>query len=279
MQRQDTMQPHFIARLIACVLLASCLLPVSAQTPAGVSPSTDARAATKVSADGRHTLNLRGADIGVLVQTVSEITGKSFILDPRVEGRVTVISSKPQTAEEIYATFLSVLRVHGFAAVASGNMIKLVPDAVAAQDGSLGNGGGGPDALVTRLITLKHVSADEVVKLLRPLAPQQATLTATAGNDAILINDRAGNVDRLVQLIQRMDTASDSEVEVIPLRHASAAQVARTLATLEGAEGANAAGKGQNLIADERTNSILLSGDPASRLRLRTLVAHLDTPL
>jgi general secretion pathway protein D len=274
------MQPHFIARLIACVLLASCLLPVSAQTPAGVSPSTDAPAATKVSADGRHTLNLRAADIGVLVQTVSEITGKSFILDPRVEGRVTVISSKPQTAEEIYATFLSVLRVHGFAAVASGNMIKLVPDAVAAQDGSLGNGGGGPDALVTRLITLKHVSADEVVKLLRPLAPQQATLTATAGNDAILINDRAGNVDRLVQLIQRMDTVSDSEVEVIPLRHASAAEVARTLATLEGGgAAAGASNSGPKLIADERTNSILLSGDPASRLRLRTLVAHLDTPL
>ncbi|HET9048523.1 MAG TPA: type II secretion system secretin GspD [Chiayiivirga sp.] len=273
------MQPNLIARLIVCVLLASCLLPVSAQTPAGVSPNTDAPAATTVSADGRHTLNLRAADIGVLVQTVSEITGKSFILDPRVEGRVTVISSKPQDAEEIYATFLSVLRVHGFAAVASGNMIKIVPDAVAAQDGSLGNGGGGPDAVVTRLISLKHVSADDVVKLLRPLAPQQATLTATAGNDAILINDRAGNIDRLVQLIQRMDTVSDSEVEVIPLRHASAAQVARTLATLEGADGTSNTGKGQNLIADERTNSILLSGDPASRLRLRTLIAHLDTPL
>ena len=275
------MQPHLIARLTVCAVLTCSILPAWAQTPAGVSPSAEASpppAATSV--DGRHTLNLRAADMGVLVQTVSEITGKSFILDPRVEGRVTVISSKPQTAEEIYETFLSVLRVHGFAAVASGNMIKIVPDAVAAQDGSVGNGGGGPDALVTRLIPLKHVAADEVIKLLRPLAPQQATLSATAGNNAILINDRAGNVERLMQLIQRMDTASDSEVEVIPLRHASAAEVARTLTTLEGGSGGAAtAGKGQHLIADERTNSILLSGDPASRLRLRTLVAHLDTPL
>lgn len=270
------------ARLLLCTALLLAAAPLLAQTPPGVTPSGAPAATTPatVSVDGRHTLNLRAADIGVLVQTVSEITGKSFILDPRVEGRVTVISSKPQTADEIYETFLSVLRVHGFAAVTSGNMIKIVPDAVAAQDGSSGNGDGGPDALVTRLIPLKHVSADEVVKLLRPLAPQQATLTATANNNSILINDRAGNVERLMQLIARMDTATDAEVEVIPLRHASAAEVARTLAALDpNAAAQGGAGGGPRLIADERTNSILLSGDRASRLRLRTLVAHLDTPL
>lgn len=261
---------------LSCTLSCALLLAtptLMAQAPAGV--TTNAAATTSV--DGRHTLNLRAADIGVLVQTVSEITGKSFILDPRVEGRVTVISSKPQTADEIYETFLSVLRVHGFAAIASGNMIKLVPDAIAAQDGSLGNGGGGPDALVTRIIALQHVAADEIVKLLRPLAPQQATLTATGSNNAILINDRAGNVERLQQLIARIDTATDAQVEVIALRHASAAGVARTLASLE--TGAAATTGGPKLIADERTNSVLLSGDRASRLRLRSLIAHLDTPL
>lgn len=267
------------ARVLVCAVLAALALPLHAQNPPGVVPVEQAGAASTATADGRHTLNLRAADIGVLVQTVSEITGKSFILDPRVEGRVTVISAKPQTPAEIYETFLSVLRVHGFAAVSTGNMIKVVPDAVAAQDGSVGNGGGGPDALVTRLIPLQHVSAEDVVKLLRPLAPQQATFTANPGNNSILISDRAGNVERLMQLIRRMDTASDAEVEVIPLRHASAAEVARTLTTLDGSAGGAAGATSPKLIADERTNSILLSGDRANRLRLRSLVAHLDTPL
>lgn len=267
------------ARVLVCAVLATLALPLYAQNPPGVTPVEQAGATTTATADGRHTLNLRAADIGVLVQTVSEITGKSFILDPRVEGRVTVISAKPQTPAEIYETFLSVLRVHGFAAVSTGNMIKVVPDAVAAQDGSVGNGGGGPDALVTRLIPLQHVSAEDVVKLLRPLAPQQATFTANPGNNSILISDRAGNVERLMQLIRRMDTASDAEVEVIPLRHASAAEVARTLTTLDGGAAGAAGAAAPKLIADERTNSILLSGDRANRLRLRSLVAHLDTPL
>lgn len=277
-EESRTMRSSRPLRTIACAALLALVLPLHAQTPPGVTQATVEPAST-ATADGRHTLNLRAADIGVLVQTVSEITGKSFILDPRVEGRVTVISAKPQTPAEIYETFLSVLRVHGFAAVSAGNMIKLVPDAVAAQDGSVGNGGGGPDALVTRLIPLQHVSADDVVKLLRPLAPQQATFTANPGNNSILISDRAGNVERLMQLIRRMDTASDAEVEVIPLRHASAAEVARTLTTLDGAAANGASNAGPKLIADERTNSILLSGDRANRLRLRSLVAHLDTPL
>lgn len=247
--------------------------PRAAATPANVQGT----ASSTSTGDGRHTLNLKAADIGVLVQTVSEITGKSFIVDPRVEGRVTVISAKPQTAGEIYETFLSVLRVHGFAAVSSGDMVKIVPDQLAAQDGSVGNGGGGPDALVTRLVPLQHVSADDVVKLLRPLAPQQATFAAHAGSNSVLITDRAGNVERLMGLIRRIDTESDAAVEVLSLRHASAAEVARTLTTLEG--GGAAQGAGAKLIADERTNSILLSGDRSQRLRLRALVAHLDTPL
>lgn len=268
-------------RAIALHVLLLAALPLAAQTPPGVVPADGSSAGVTAPAsnDGRHTLNLKAADIAVLVQTVSEITGKSFIVDPRVEGRVTVISSKPQTPAEIYETFLSVLRVHGFAAVSAGSMIKIVPDAVAAQDGSVGNGGGGPDALVTRLIALKHVAADDVVKLLRPLAPQQATFTANPSSNSILISDRAGNVARLMELIARMDTASDAEVEVIPLRHASAAEVGRTLTALEGGAAAPGAATGAKLIADERTNSILLSGDRAGRLRLRTLIAHLDTPL
>jgi general secretion pathway protein D len=268
------------------LLTAALVAPAAAQSPPPVSvadPAAMARAAGEpvAAAQGEsHTLNLKGADIGVLIETVSQITGKSFIVDPRVEGRVTVISSRPQSAAEIYETFQSVLRVHGYAAVSSGDMIKIVPDTIAAQDGSVGNGGGGPDALVTRIVDLTHVSAGEMATLLRPLAPQQAQMVAHPGSNTLVITDRAGNVERLVSLIRRIDTASDSDVEVIPLRHASAAEVARTLTSLEANNAApGTPGTAQKMIADERTNSILLSGDRGQRLRMRSLIAHLDTPL
>lgn len=274
-------------RLVAACFGTALCLPLMAQTPTSVPPVSipDTHIAASATApaasnDGRLTLNLKAADIGVLIETVSQMTGKSFIVDPRVEGRVTVISTAPQSAAEIYETFLSVLRVHGYAAVASGEMIKIVPDAIAMQDGSLGNGGGGADALVTRVVELKYVSATEMSQLLRPLAPQQATLSPHAGSNSLLITDRAGNVERLVSLIRRIDTSSDAAVEVIELRHASAAEVARTLSTLDaGATPAGAPGGTAKLIADDRTNSILLSGDRTQRLRLRGLIAHLDTPL
>ena len=275
-------------RLTLMLLVAALVAPAAAQQAPQVSvpdPAAMARAAgdpppAAVSPGGTHTLNLKAADIGVLIETVSQITGKSFIVDPRVEGRVTVISSRPQSAAEIYETFQSVLRVHGYATVSSGDMIKIVPDTIAGQDGSVGNGGGGPDALVTRVVDLTHVSAAEMAQLLRPLAPQQANLVAHGGSNTLVITDRAGNVERLVSLIRRIDTASDADVEIIPLRHASAAEVARTLTSLTaGAAVPGAPGNAQKMIADDRTNSILLSGDRGQRLRMRSLIAHLDTPL
>ncbi|GIX36032.1 MAG: type II secretion system protein D [Lysobacteraceae bacterium] len=263
-------------RLVLALALA--VAAVQAQEP----PASGAPAGGGAT-EARHTLNLKAADIGVLIQTVSEITGKSFIVDPRVDGKVTVISSKPMNREELYQTFLSVLRVHGFAAVpAGGDMVKILPDAMAVQDGGTpAQASSGRDELITRLIPVRHVPAQQLVELLRPLMPQQGHMQAHPGSNSLLVTDRAGNVERLETLIARIDKESDTEVEVIPLQHAAAAEVARTLSALEG----GAAGAGTlaastfRLVADDRTNSILLSGDRSQRLRYRTLIAHLDTPL
>lgn len=224
--------------------------------------------------DGRQTLNLKNADINVLIATVAEITGRNFIVDPRVEGKVTVITSEPMTPAEIYDTFLSVLRVNGFAAVQSGRLVRIVPDAVARQFDSDPEipGSVSAETLVTRVIAVHNVAANELADLLRPLLPQAAQLSVHEGSNAIVVADRAGNIDRLERLVRRIDTAGDEEVEVIVLRHASAAELARTLASV-GSEG------GPRIIADARSNSILLTGDRRGRLRLRTLIAHLDTPL
>ena len=254
-------------RAPALVIALALALPASAQT---VSPMV-AQAGTAQ----RHTLNLSSADIGVLIQTVSEITGRSFVVDPRVEGKVTVISARPMDSDEVWATFESVLKVHGFAVVRSGNLWKVLPENVAATEGGVPLGTTSvPDALVTRVIEVRQVPANELATLLRPLLAPGAQIAAQGSQ--IVITDRAGNVERILQIVQRIDTASASEVEVIPLRHANAAEIARTLAQLEPATPVPGAGR---LLADARSNSVLISGDRVHRLRLRTLVAHLDTPL
>lgn len=230
---------------------------------------------------GTHTLNMKDADIQALIATVSEITGKNFIVGPNVQGKVTVVSARPMKPDEIYDVFLSVLRVHGYAAIASGSMIKIVPEAVAQQDGSGGLNGTHQhetDELVTQIVPVKHVSATELVPILRPLMPQGAQLIAHPASNSLVISDRAGNVERMISIIQRIDTVSDSGVDVIPLQHASAAEVARILGQLSDTKGVDAA-DAPRVFADDRTNSILLSGGKSGRLRLRALIAHLDTPI
>ena len=232
------------------------------------------------------TLNLKDADISALINTVAEITDKNFIVDPRVKGKVTVISSRPMDSEEVYQVFLSILKVHGFAAIPSGAVIKIVPDVNAKQDDiptATDRNTGRGDEMVTRVVEVKNVAAAQLVPILRPLVPQQGHLAAYPATNVLVISDRAGNVERLVTIIRRIDQVSDSEVEIIPLQHASAAEVVRVITSLERAPGSGGKGAGGEqsvtLVADERTNSVLLGGDRTERLRLRAIISHLDTPL
>ncbi len=260
-------------RFCLAAALTFAALTAVAQAPA-------VQRAAAVDSSGLHTLNLKDADIQTLIATVSEITGKNFIIGPNVQGKVTVISAKPMKADEIYDVFLSVLRVHGYAAINSGSMVKIVPEAMAQQDGSGGlNGKHGhePDELVTQIIPVQHVPATQLVPILRPLMPQGAQLIAHPASNSLVISDRAGNVERMISIIHRIDTVSDAGVEVIPLQHASASELARTLTQLAGNNAADA--DQPRVFADERTNSILLSGGKSGRLRMRALIAHLDTPV
>lgn len=270
----------------ALALPATAQTPDQAQAPTVMIPQVEQAAAQDTAptaytnGSGRHTLNLKAADINVLIETVSEITGKSFIVDQTVTGAVTVVSRQPMTADEIYEVFLSVLRVHGYTALPAGSMVKIVPDVSAAQQAPM-TGLGGGDAQLTRIIDLKHVSAQEMMALLRPLMPQQAHIAAHGGSNSLLVADRAANLERIAAIIRRIDVAADSEIEVIPLRHARASEIARTLLALDSGAAQAAAGQGSasKVLADERTNSLLLSGDRAQRLRARSLIVHLDTPL
>ncbi|MGD9168568.1 MAG: secretin N-terminal domain-containing protein, partial [Candidatus Thiodiazotropha sp.] len=227
------------------------------------------------------TLNLNNADIEALIKTVSEHTGKNFVIDPRVKGKVTVISAHPLDSEEFYQVFLSILEVHGFSTIPSGDVIKVVPDVKAKQGGiptinAIGQLPG--DQIVTRIIQVKNVTSAQLVPILRPLIPQEGHLAAYPDTNVLIISDRRQNVDRLMKIIERIDKVSDSSIEVISLQHASAAEVVRILTGLEATSGKKGAGSTTKLVADERTNSVLISGDPTARLRSRVIIEHLDTP-
>ncbi len=270
--------PNWLNRRLSCLgsrcfryVLGVLLLSSVLALPVGAAPVT---------------LNLKDAEINALVESMSVLTGKNFIVDPRVKGRVTIISSKPMDEKELYEVFLAVLGVHGFAAIPSGNVIKIVPAAGAKQENIPTvdrRGGIEPDQIVTRVIQVQNVSAAQVVPILRPLIPPQGHLAAYTPTNVLIISDSAANVERIASIIARVDLASNEEVEIVPLRHASATEIVRVLTVLEQSRSrsdpAAAAGTPPRMVADERTNSILLSGDKASRLRLRTLVTHLDTPV
>ena len=230
------------------------------------------------------TLNLKDADIQSFIETVAEITGKNFVIDPRVNAKVTVVSARPMDRSEIYQVFLSVLQVHGFATVEVGEVIKILPDVNAKQGaGSVVNqpSGAKGDELVTRVIKINHVAAAQLVPILRPLVPQQGHLAAYPASNVLVVSDRGANIARLEKIINRIDRPDEQEIEVIPLEHASATEVVQILNSLRAAGGAQTAQTpgGPTLAADERTNSILLSGDKETRVRIRGLIAHLDTPI
>jgi general secretion pathway protein D len=228
------------------------------------------------------TLNLKDADIRALISTVSKFTGKNFIIDPRVKAKVTVISANTLTSEAVYEVFLSVLQVHGYAAVPTGSVIKIVP-AVNAKQGPLPISDKKDsyvgDELITKIIRLDHVPASQLVPILRPLVPQQGHLAAYNPTNTLIITDHAGNIKRLLKIIRGVDRPDSDELEIIPLKHASASELVRILNSLNTSGSAKDASKKIKMAADDRTNSILVTGARASRLKIRATISYLDTPL
>lgn len=226
------------------------------------------------------TLNLKDADILALVELVADATGRNFIVDPRVKGTVNVISPRPLDKDALYQVFLSVLKVNGFVAVPSGDMVKILPDTSArteAEFGAVTQSLG--DGLATQVVKVDNVPAAALVPVLRPLLSKDAHLAAAPASNTLVMTDTAANVARLAQIVRRMDLPASGDIETIALQHASAGEVVRVLETLQqrttGGEGGSARGA---FVADERSNSILIGGSQGTRLALRAVVANLDTP-
>ena len=227
----------------------------------------------------------RDADLTQIIEAVSQITGKTFIVDPRVRAQVTILSSTPMSPDAFYETFLSILQVHGFVAVPAGNSIKIIPDANArqlpGQEDLPSRVNGNSDEFITQVIAVRNVSAAQLVPVLRPLIPQYGHLVAYPASNMLIISDRASNVARMMRIIQRIDQGGDEEIDIVRLENASASDIVRVVNALNQGPGqqAEAATTSARLVADDRTNSVLISGEKTQRLRLKALVTHLDTPL
>jgi general secretion pathway protein D len=236
------------------------------------------------------TLNFVNAEIEGVVKVVGEITGRNFILDPRVKGTINIVSVKPMPRAFVYDAFLSALRLQGFAAVEDRGLVKIVPEAdaklhsgpaVAANDPSRTSG----DRIETRVFTLKHESALQILPILRPLIAPNNTIAAYQNSNTLVITDYANNLQRLEKIIDSIDQPSANDPVMIPLQYASAVDVAaavnRLFAETPQAQGATAADPTQRftVVADARSNSLLArSGDSSRLARLRKFVSMMDSP-
>ncbi|HYP79183.1 MAG TPA: type II secretion system secretin GspD [Steroidobacteraceae bacterium] len=257
----------------AALLLAGGVAAVPAQTP----PPPQ----STLSSSRLMTPNFRDLPVEQVAAAVGEVTGVTFIVAPNVRANVSLINPTAMSATQLYYAFLSMLQVHGFAAQRSGQIVKIVQEAnvrTTANDPSPLSGG--PDDMVTEVIEARNINANSLATVLRQLVASYGTLQPMPGSNSIVINDRASNVARIRRIVARVDQASNSNIDVIRLENASAGDLVRTLNALTAGQPADAAaGLTPRIAADDRTNSILVSGDPSQRLRMSTWIAHLDTPL
>jgi general secretion pathway protein D len=236
------------------------------------------------------TLNFVNSDIEGVVKAMSEITGKNFVLDPRVKGTVNIVSGRPMARALVYDVFLAALRLQGYAAVEDRGVVKIVPEADAKLHpgrivGPNERGRSTGDEIQTQVFTLQYESAAQLVPILRPLIAPANTISAYPASNTLVITDYAGNLQRIGRIIESIDQPGGTDPVVIPLAHASALDVAqmvsRLFAEAPQAAGAPGADTSQRLsvVADARSNSLVARSDNPSRIaRLRSLVAMLDSP-
>jgi len=233
--------------------------------------------------EGMVTLNFVNAEIDAVIKAVGEITGRNFVVDPRVKGTVNIVSAKPVPASLVYPTLLSALRLQGFTAVEGEGIVKIVPEADAKQQGGTVVTGGmaaGGDRLVTQVITLKHESAAQLVNVLRPLITANNTVAAYPAANALIITDYADNLKRIDRIVATLDQPPSDDAVIVPVKYASALDLVNIVGKLTAtAPGATDVQQRVTLVADPRSNSIIIRSDNNLRVaRTRQLIEQLDTP-
>ncbi|KTD11746.1 type II protein secretion LspD [Legionella gratiana] len=225
--------------------------------------------------------NLRNADVRAVIAEVSRVTGKNFVIDPRVQGKISIISSTPMNNEELYQVFLSVLQVSGYAAIPSGAVIKIIPniDAKTQSPDLLSEMKHPPkgDDMMVAVVPVHYVPSEQLVPVLRPLMPQWSSISAYAPSNMLILSGRANNIHSLADIIRQVDNSSTSGIDMVHLRHSLAMDIAATLKDLIKSQPNMGGSRTQMTIAaDDRSNSLLISGSKTDRIRIRMLILKLD---
>ena len=233
-------------------------------------------------------INLKEADIGAFISQVADITGKSFVIDPRVKGKVNVLSSEPMNKDAVYELFLSVLEVQGFAAVPAGDVTLIIQQNDMKQQGHDLEANISPKSqeLLTKVITIKNTPALDLVPILRPLVAKYGHLAGVKSSNALIISDHANNIARIEQIIDRLDKSGSEELEVVQLKEAWVGNVVTMLQNLDPSKVAQGASSNANentsgsvrVVADERSNRLIIKGEKSARERIRNLIKQLDQP-
>ena len=275
--------------------------PAVARTPEradGAPEAPGAAGPAVVESDGEKyiTMDFQDVDIAVLVKFIGEITGKNFVMDERVQGKVTVVSPTRITPDEAYSVFQAVLQVKGFTTVPSGAAIRIIPtkDAKATSLRTVEAKGQAPsEEYVTRLLPLAQVDVGDIIPVLQPMVSADGLVTGYAQTNALILVDSAANVERLAKLVAELDVASSRrQTAMLSLKHAMAGELADTIAqALEErtAPGAPAAAgkpagppttlKAFKLTPDERTNTLIVNAPPEQMAQIKAMVQRLDVPL
>ncbi|MCF6346577.1 MAG: type II secretion system secretin GspD [Thiomicrorhabdus sp.] len=228
-----------------------------------------------VVAQGTLKQNFKQVDITTVIEAVAKISGHNIIIDPRVKGKVTFIAPAGMEPDGLYQSLLAVLRVHGYAAIEGGDVVKIIPANMARDQFPYRSSSMTNDDWVTEVISINHVEATKLVAVLRPLIAKEGHLVALSDSNKLIVTDVVSNIKRLKHILTRVDVDTLGHYEVIPILNSSAEELSKTIKGIVG----KPTGSGSNAIKvsfDARSNRLILSGDEQKRMVLRALIAHLD---
>lgn len=265
---KDTPSKQYVSALPAVPLLPPTDVKTKAPTP------------IPAKSKPKRLWNLQQADIRSVIHEVAKETNKNFVIDPRVQGKISIISGHAINADELYQVFLSMLQVSGFAAIPTGNIIKILPNIDARTQGGdwdAMTGQGHGDEMIVEVVHVKYVPAEQLVPVLRPLMPQWSNVSAYGPSNALILSGRANNIKRLSYIIKQVDDSSSNGIDIVPLKFALAMDVVSTIKSLlDNQKTRNYQQRPTMIAADDKSNKVIISGPKTERLRIRILISELD---
>jgi len=283
------MKPYFkISKVIIFLIISVFLISFTCLSFAQTGKNTKSSGELKGQVESKRfiSIDFNNVDINVFIKFISELTGKNFVVDNKIKGKVTVISPSKISVKEAYKVFESVLEVHGYATVKAGKVIKIIPSPEARTkniETLLKESAASPeDKIVTQIITLKYANASEIKKLFAPLISKSSVVLAYSPTNMLIVTDFHSNIKRLMRILKAIDvTGIGHEISVIPLEFADAGKLVKILNSVFQPKKAARKGASERtimLIADERTNTLVMLASEVDSLRVKSLISMLDKP-